>query len=122
MPAREDTVRDFWIRLTEGRGALGGAVRFHEPAEDLLDDWKVPVREEMTAFLRDFDPDFHEFSERVMRYRRKLDDTWMLYQLGHQASTAFFRWLERRGVPTDVARKAVAIYQFDFAIRERGAG
>ena len=55
MPASRETVIDFWRRLTEGRGAPGGAVRFHEPVEDLLDDWKGRVWEELTALLRDFE-------------------------------------------------------------------
>src|SRR5689334_11917793 len=119
---KRETLVDFWRRLTEGRGALGGAVRFHEPVEDLLDDWKERVRAELGGFLRNFEPDFDEFVNGVMRFRwYPWDDRQMLCAVRGQAASAFSRWLEGRGVPPDVARQAAATYLFDFELRERGA-
>ena len=108
------------MRFTEGRLAIGGAVRFYDVSEDQsLGAWKPRVREEIGDFLRQYQPDFDEFEYLALMQRFGLFDTGRLrWALAWQASNAFAEWLKDRGVPADVAGKATSVYEFDFEVRK----
>ena len=116
----EETVQDFWRRFAGGRGAIGGAVRFHDALEKQLGDWKGRIREEMVAFLRAYEPDPEDFARVALRrpYDRYIKEAYLRMVLKNQTAHAFADWLQARGVPQDVARAARAVYEFDFSIRD----
>jgi hypothetical protein len=121
----ERLAREFWSRFTEsrgateGRGAIGGNVRFHADMEEqLLGERKQELRSRIGTFLCEYQPNWTEFAD-LARLHAPLhrDDDHFRRVLSWLASNAFADWLRKRGVPSDVAEQARYVYEFDFEVR-----